>query len=99
MKKFKKGDLVLIIAGADKGKQGNILSVSGEKVIVEGINLKTIHKKPSQQKPGEIIKKEGLIHASNISHISDGKPSKIGYKANSPKSKKSRFIKKTGNII
>lgn len=98
MKKFKKGDIVTVIAGSDKGKQGKLLLLSDNKVIIEGINLKTIHKKPTQQNPGEIIKKEGFINISNISHVVNNKPVKIGYKINS-ESKKVRFIKKTEDII
>jgi len=98
MKKFKKGDLIIVTTGSSKGKQGKILIVADNKVLVEGINIRTIHKKPTQQSPGEIIKKEAFINSSNIAHVLDGKPVKIGYKIDS-ESKKVRFIKKTGEVI
>ena len=55
-KKFKKGDNVIVITGSDKGKTGKIISVEKDRVTIEGINIATIHKKPSAQQPGHIIK-------------------------------------------
>ena len=56
MKKFKKGDQVIIISGSSKKKIGKIISVMGDKVLVEGVNIATVHKKPTSQTPGQIIK-------------------------------------------
>jgi large subunit ribosomal protein L24 len=78
-KKFKKGDNVIIIAGASKGKQGKITSVLENKVVVEGVNLATMHKKPTQSAPGSIVKKEKPIHISNISHVENNKAVKIKF--------------------
>lgn len=60
--KIKKGDMVKVIAGKDKGKEGKVLSVKDGKVVVEGINQVTKHAKPSQANPqGGIIKKKQLL--------------------------------------
>src|SRR5206468_10822388 len=65
----KKGDEVVVIAGADKGKRGRIISVVAKKqrVIVEGARMISKHMRKSQQNPqGAIIKREGTIHISNV---------------------------------
>ncbi len=101
--KFKKNDQVIIIAGSDKGKKGKIKLVLKDRVIVEGVNLATIHKKPTSSGPGQIVKSEKSIHISNISHIEDGKPVKIGFVIDSGEgkkfSRKGRVSKKTGKKI
>lgn len=103
MNKFKKGDQVIVLAGSDKKKTGKVISVNGDRVIVEGVNLATIHKKPTNNAPGEITKVEKSIHISNISHTENGKPVKVSFKveAGSGKtfSRKSRVSKKTGKKI
>jgi large subunit ribosomal protein L24 len=95
--KFKKGDEVIIIAGSHKGKVGKITSVAGQKVIVEGVNIVTIHKKPNSQNPGQIVKSERPVNISNISHVENGKPVKIKFLIDS--GKKERFSKKSGKKI
>ena len=65
----KKGDKVIIIAGNDKGKVGEITTVLRERgrVVVAGANLRWKHKKPTQQKPkGERVQEECSIHHSNV---------------------------------
>lgn len=67
--KIKKGDNVIVIAGNDRGKTGTIRQVVREKgrVVVEGVNLRWKHRKPSQQNPkGERVQNEVAIHASNV---------------------------------
>jgi large subunit ribosomal protein L24 len=102
-KKFKKGDNVIIITGTSKGKQGKITSVMDNKVIVEGVNLATIHKKPTQTAPGAIIKKEKPIHISNISHVENNKAVKIKFVIESGEGKiftrKHRISKKSNQKI
>jgi large subunit ribosomal protein L24 len=69
MKKIRKGDQVIVIAGRDKGKQGRVLArASEEKLVVEGINLVKKHQKPNPAKnvPGGILEKLMPIHQSNI---------------------------------
>jgi len=65
----KKGDEVVVIAGADKGKRGKVITVSGKKqrLIVEGVRMIKRHMRKSQQHPqGAIIEREGSIHISNV---------------------------------
>lgn len=67
--KIKSGDQVVVIAGNDKGRTGEVVSVDRgrNRVIVQGINVRTKHKKPTQQNPqGERIQQECSIHASNV---------------------------------
>ncbi len=80
--KLKRGDVVVVIAGKDKGQKGKILSVDrkNDKVIVEGINKVTKHQKPGRGVEGGIIEKEAPISASNVMYLLDGKPVRLGYK-------------------
>ena len=100
MRKIKKDDMVRIIAGKDKGKDGKVLSVDLEakKVIVEGCNLATKHQKPDAAHPqGGIIQKENAIDISNVMLLADGQPTKVGFKTEN--GKKVRVAKKTGKVI
>lgn len=76
MKKFKKGDEVLVTAGKDKGKTGKILRVFPKKdtVIVEGANLYKKHVKPTQNTKGGIVERERALATGKITHLQDGKP-------------------------
>ena len=78
-KKFKKGDQVIVLTGSSKGASGKIMALTSDKVIVEGVNLATVHKKPTSTNPGQILKVEKPIHISNISHVEDGKAVKIKF--------------------
>ena len=101
MNKIKKDDLVKIIAGKDKGKEGKVISVDTKtgKIIVEGCNMATKHAKPSQANPnGGIVKKENPIDVSNVMLVVDGKATKVGFKVDE-NGKKQRVAKKTGKVI
>lgn len=81
----KKGDIVEVLSGNDKGKRGRILTVypSKERVLIEGVNVRTKHQKPNQNYPkGGRIEKEMPIHASNVLPIDpvQDKPTRIGRK-------------------
>ncbi len=81
---IKKNDQVIVVSGNEKGKKGKVLSVDHEngRVIVEGVNMATKHKKPRRQgEAGGIIKQEAAINISNVMHICKkcGKPTRIGY--------------------
>ena len=81
---IKKNDQVIVVSGNEKGKKGKVLSVDHEngRVIVEGVNMATMHKKPRRQgEAGGIIKQEASINISNVMHICKkcGKPTRIGY--------------------
>jgi large subunit ribosomal protein L24 len=68
----RKGDLVVVISGANKGKRGKILRVLGDRVIVEKVAMIKRHSKPSQKNPqGGIVDKEGSIHISNVQLFDD----------------------------
>ncbi len=98
--KIKKGDLVKVIAGKDKDKEGKIVSVNKEKntVVVEGVNMITKHTKPSaQNQAGGIVTTEGPINASNVMLVVDGKATRVGFKVED--GKKVRFAKSTGKVI
>ncbi|NUN12696.1 MAG: 50S ribosomal protein L24 [Myxococcales bacterium] len=108
MAKFKKNDLVLIIAGREKGKRGRILKVAehGERLVVEKLNLVKRHQKPTQKHPqGGIIEKESPIHCSNVMLVSPttNEPFRVRFKfgeqGDGGRSGKSRFNKKNEEII
>ncbi len=100
---IKKGDLVYVNAGVDKGKQGKVLEMfpEQERAIVEGINMVSKHTKPTAKTPqGGIIKKEAPIHISNLNVVdpSTNKPTRVGRKLND-KGKLVRYAKKSGEIL
>lgn len=98
--KIKKGDLVKVIAGKDKDKEGKVVSVDPKKgkVLVEGINMITKHAKPSAaNQNGGIIQKEAPIDISNVMYVHKGKATRIGFTTKGDK--KVRFAKSTGDII
>ena len=81
--KIKKGDAVVVIAGKDKGKSGNVLSIfkNKDRVIVQGVNIIKRHRKATQESPGKIEELEASIHISNVSHVDpdNGKPTRVKY--------------------
>ena len=105
MKKLhiKKGDMVIVNSGEDKGKTGKVLSVLVEKdrAIVEGVNMVSKSTKPSAKNPqGGIVKQEASIHVSNLNLVDpkSGKATRIGRKFNA-EGKKVRYAKKSGEEI
>ena len=98
--KIKKGDMVKVIAGRDKDKEGKVMAVNHEKntVIVEGVNMVTKHTKPSAaNQNGGIVKQEGPIDASNVMYLHKGTATRVGFKMDGDK--KVRFAKSTGEVI
>ena len=99
--KVKKGDDVIVITGRDKGKTGKILSVNPTeaRVLVQGINVMTKHRKPSAGNAGGIEQVETPIHISNVSHIDpkSKKPARVGYAMEGDR--KVRKTKKSGEVI
>ena len=96
--KIRKGDLVRVITGKDKDKEGKVLSVKDGRVIVEGVNMITKHTKPSMaNQQGGIITKEAPIDISNVMYLHKGQVTRIGYKMDGDK--KVRVAKKTGDVI
>ena len=100
--KIKKGDTVVVNAGKDKGKKGEVLEVitAKSRVIVQGVNVVKKHQKPTQFAPGGIEEKELSIHVSNVS-LADpktGKPTRVGYKKLKG-GKKVRVAKASGETV
>jgi large subunit ribosomal protein L24 len=99
--KIKKGDKIIVIAGRDKGRQGEVLSVSptDNRAVVSGINVVKRHTKQTAAQEGGIVSKSLPIHLSNIAirDPKDGKPTRIGYKLVGEK--KVRFAKRSGEQI
>ena len=99
---IKKGDRVKVIAGANKGSEGEVLEVFPKKyrAVVEGVNMVTKHQKPNQNNEGGgLIQMEAPIHMSNLMLIDPktGEPSRIGRKE--VDGKLVRYSKKSGEII
>ena len=98
--KIKKGDMVKVIAGKDKDKEGKVIAVDKKdgKVLVEGVNMLTKHTKPSMANlNGGIVHQEGYIDASNVMLLHNGKATRVGFKMDGDK--KVRFAKATGEVI
>jgi large subunit ribosomal protein L24 len=91
----------MVLAGKDKGRQGNVLKVlpKDERVVVEGLNMVQRHTKASQADPqGGIKNKEASLHLSNVAIVdSKGKATRVGFRVEGDK--KVRFAKTTGEVI
>ena len=99
--KLKTGDKVMVIAGANKGKEGKIISVLGDKVVVEGVNVRKKHLKPKYNGGnGEIREVEAPIHISNVMLIDPKtkKPSRIKFEFDKD-GRKIRISKKSNEKI
>ncbi len=99
--KIKKGDRVVVLAGKDKGRSGQVTKVmpTENRVMVQGVNMVQRHTKPSQGDPqGGIKNKEASLHLSNVA-IADanGKGTRVGFRMEGDK--KVRFAKTTGDVI
>lgn len=100
---IRKGDMVMVITGKEKGKTGKVLVVDREKqkVLIERINFVKRHQKPTQKiRQGGIIEKEAPLHVSNVMYYDEklAKPSRLGHKVLDD-GKKVRFSKRSGEII
>ena len=100
--KIKKGDRVIVTAGRDKGKKGDVIRVfpKEDRVLVSGVNVVKRHQRQSQTQQGGIISKEAPIEVSNIAHIDpkSGGPTRVGFKVLGD-GRKVRFAKKSGEVI
>lgn len=100
--KIKKGDTVKVITGKDKDKEGKVIAVIDNKVLVEGVNMITKHSKASQSNPkGGIIHQEAAIDISNVMYVHKGKVTRIGFTTVEGKKgpKKVRVAKLNGDVI
>ena len=84
MNRIKKGDQVVVTAGKDKGKKGDVVRVAGDKVVVQNINIVKRHTKPNPQAnvAGGIVEREAPFHVSNVMLLNPatGKGERIGFK-------------------
>jgi large subunit ribosomal protein L24 len=100
--KVKKGDRVIVLAGKDKGRTGEVVRIipAENRAIVRGVNIVTRHQRQSAGQEGGLVRKEASIHLSNIA-VEDresGKPTRIGFKVLED-GKKVRVAKRSGETI
>ncbi len=99
--RIRKGDNVVVIAGRDRGKTGEVLQVlpAENRAVVRGVNVVRRHQRQTAREQGGIITKEMPIHLSNISLAdpTDGKPTRVGFRV--VEGRKVRFAKRTGDQI
>lgn len=100
--RIKKGDMVCVIAGKDKGKTGQVLKVLRQenRLLVQGINIVRRHQKQTMTQEGGIVSKESSIHISNVAHMDpvSKKPTRVGVKFLED-GRKVRVAKRSGEII
>jgi large subunit ribosomal protein L24 len=100
--KIKKGDHVIVLAGRDKGKHGEVIEVRPKegRALVRGVNMVRRHQKQTGTNEGGIISKEGPIQLSNLAleDPKDGKPTRVGFRILED-GNKVRFAKRSGEII
>ena len=100
--KIKKGDNVVVLAGRDKGKRGEVIKLipKENRALVRGVNIVRRHQRQTAQQEGGIISKEGPIQISNlaIEDPKDGKPARVGFKVLAD-GKKVRVAKRSGEQI
>jgi len=103
MRKIRKGDKVVVLAGKDKGKQGAVSRVlTDDRVVVESVNMIKKHTRPNPQKgiTGGILDKEAPLHVSNIALVNPitGKADRVGFKTLED-GRKVRFFKSNGEVV
>lgn len=100
--KVKKGDTVVVIAGKDKGKRGEVLrSIPADwRVVVQGVNVVKRHTRPAAGQPGGIVEKEAPIHVSNVMLVDPktDKPTRVGRKLLED-GRRVRYAKGSGEVI
>lgn len=100
--KIKKGDEVIVLAGKDKGKKGEVISAMPvqQRVIVKGVNVVKKHQRATQFAEGGIVEKELSIHVSNVALADpkDGKATRVGFKIEKDGTK-TRIAKKSGQAV
>ena len=100
--RIKKGDMVCVIAGKDKGKSGQVVRMLREanRVLVQGVNMVKKHQKQTMTAEGGVIEKEASLHISNVAHLDpkSKKPTRVGYKTLAD-GRKVRVAKRSGETI
>ncbi len=101
MQKIRKGDKVVVLAGKDKGRTGEVVAVmpKEDRAVVRGVNMVKRHQRQTQTQEAGIINKEASLHLSNlaIADPKDGKPTRVGFKFEGDK--KVRVAKRSGVVI
>ena len=101
MQQIRKGDKVVVLTGKDKGKSGEVVSVSPKenRAVVRGVNVVVRHQKQTQTQEAGLVRKEASIDLSNlaIADPKDGKPTRVGFKIEGDK--KVRVAKRSGVVI
>ena len=99
--RIKKGDTVIVLAGKDKGKRGQVIEVLKkiDKVVVEGINSVIVHSKQTKDSAGGRLPKNAPVHLSNVALLDpkNDVPTRVGYKVKD--GKKIRYAKKSGEVF
>lgn len=102
MAKIRKGDQIIVIAGKEKGKQGKVLAVMGDRVKVEGLNMVKKHQKGNQMTgtEGGIISMEAPLHISNVAifNAATQKADRVGYRVDD-QGVKTRIYKSSGESV
>lgn len=100
--KIKKGDKVVVLAGRDKGRSGEVIRVipDEERAVVRGVNIVKRHTRQSASSEGGIISKEAPLHLSNlaVADPKDGQPTRVGFRILED-GRKVRFAKRSGDVI
>ena len=102
MSNIKKGDRVIVTAGRDKGKKGEVLKIfpKEDRALVQGVHVVKRHQRQTQTQQGGIVNKESSIHLSNLAHVDpkSGTATRVGFKTLND-GRKVRFAKKSGEVI
>ena len=100
--KIRKGDYVVLLAGKDKGKSGEVVKMlpKENRAIVQGVNMIKRHQRQTAQQDGGIVTREASVHVSNLAleDPKDGKPTRVGYKFLKD-GRKVRFARRSGEVI
>ena len=100
--KIRKGDQVIVTAGREKGKQGEVAEVLRKdgRVLVKGVNMVKRHVRPSQTTPGGITEQEAPLHISNVAHVDpdSGKATRVGIEI-AKDGKRTRIARRSGKAI
>lgn len=97
---IRKGDKVVVIAGNEKGKEGKVLARIGQRVVLEGLNIRKKHVKPKQKMQSGIVEMETPMHISNVSPCNaEGKPIKVKAKIGKDGSKQLVYMQAGKEII
>lgn len=101
MQKIRKGDKVVVLAGKDKGRTGEVIAVmpKEDRAVVRGLNMVKRHQRQTQTQEAGIINKEASLHLSNlaVADPKDGKPTRVGFRIEGEK--KVRVAKRSGVVI